>query len=812
MQSDSSKSVDRRQFLIGLGALAGAVGCGSDSSLSLPFNGEGGAPAGTVSPVGARVDLSQIGGSNLTILAGPRPPANVAQDGTVTVTTSDTLAQVLFVMDGNRGLRGLALKLPGQELKVDAASTALALVFLVPGITTADATLAPERIRLLQQAPSFSALVQRLRDLLAANTLTAILPQVQPLIEAVTREASGVSPKVEPFTPGQAKSERPGGIFLEAGSELSNATGSFKINNLSGRYVSVVRQMITVRNQSAGAVRTNLIGTPLTRAVSAVGPINLYSIGNFLTGQTFTPANARDDFPLTQHNPQLDRAVYFARGLGTLTHPDNAELPPDVSTSLFENHADLATVLLSVFMPLLEPVLATVKFATLAPEDIIDAVQGGVSIAGLSGLQASANTGDSDNLKSALYDTFVTFLTNPVVYEGLAALVGGGTVTAELLVETVITPFLLCLSAANFLITAIDIVKRPRYVAIEAPVPVGRFLDVISNDAVSILDVNLLGEVLFQSAGSTFRKKPFAAAQSLGSDVDKGTISDEGPLIALSRSSNGSVVLRSEAASGTVTFPTGFGPSPLGTNPKIDGRGSAVAGNIQRTAGAVNDIFLFERATDTSVALNWGSIPGAPSNVQIGGISDGAVFAYGRLPSSTLLGRYVRPLGRWNSQSLAKPSASSFAQYAGVNEKEQAILYEYHEFDDGFNPVRSVESVLLEGPEGDITRVFEGGTNPGAPSSRPTPIGINDDGQILVVVNFFNGPNTTDSFVYNTAGGLTVNPLSDLIPRDAPEGPYFGLGIGGKYVVASRLVDGTPGVTYLFFLGRSVAEVTAIFA
>ncbi len=809
MKSDFLKTVDRRQFLIGLGALAGAFGCGSDSNSSLPFSGGAGGPT---SPVGARVDLSQIGGNSLSILAGLRSPANVAQDGSVTVTTSDTLAQVLFVMDGNRALRGLALKLPGQGLAVDAASTALALVFLVPGIATGDAALAAERVRLLQQAPSFSLLVQRLRDLLPTNTITAILPQLQPLVEAVTREAAGVSPKVEPFTPVQAKSDRPGGIFLEPGSELNNANGSFKINNLSGRYVSVVRQVITVRNQSAGAFRTNLIGTPLAGAVSSVGPINLYSIGNFLTGQTLTASSARDDFPLTQHNPPLDRAVYFVRGLGTLTHPDNAELPADVTSDLFDNRTDLATVVLSVLMPILEPVLATVKFAALAPEDILNAVGGGVTVAGLSGLQASANSGDRDNLKSALLDTFVTFVTNPVVVEGLAALVGGGTVTAELLVETVITPFLLCLSAANFLITAIDIVQRPRYVAIEAPLPVGRFLDVISDDPVSVLDVNAQGEVLYQNNGSTFRKKPFAAAQSLGSDVAAGAISDDGPLITFSRSSDGSVVLRSDAASGNVPFPSGFRSSPLGTNPKIDARGFAVAGNIQNTAGTINDVFLYERLTDTSVALNFRSIPGAPSNVQVGGLSDGAVFAYGRLAGSTLLGRYSRTLGRWFSQSLPKPNASSFANYVATNEKEQAILYEYQEFDDGFNPVRSVESVLLEGSDGAITRVFEGGITPGEASSRPTPIGINDDGQVLVVKNFLNIPNpSTDTFVYTTAGGVTEQSLSSLTPNDAPGGPYFGLGIGGKYVAASRLVQGIPGVTYLFFLGRSVDEVKTIF-
>ncbi len=108
-------------------------------------------------------------------------------------------------MDGNNGLRGLALKLPGQPLLVDAATTALALVFLVPGIATSDAALAEARIRLLQQAPSFAALVQKLAQLLPSNTLTAILPQLQALLAAVTREAAGVSPKVsakvDPFTP-----------------------------------------------------------------------------------------------------------------------------------------------------------------------------------------------------------------------------------------------------------------------------------------------------------------------------------------------------------------------------------------------------------------------------------------------------------------------------------------------------------------------------------------------------------------------------------------------------------------------------------
>ena len=84
--------------------------------------GPGGpAPAPTTGPVNS----SELGGLPLRVLSSMQS-SDVGADGTVTVASSASGAQVLFALDGSDQLRGMSLKIPGQTLAMGASSTALA--------------------------------------------------------------------------------------------------------------------------------------------------------------------------------------------------------------------------------------------------------------------------------------------------------------------------------------------------------------------------------------------------------------------------------------------------------------------------------------------------------------------------------------------------------------------------------------------------------------------------------------------------------------------------------------------------------------
>ncbi|MBS2034744.1 hypothetical protein JST97_07145 [bacterium] len=810
-----SSRLSRRRFIhgLGLGVASGLmVGCGSsDAGRSGLVGGNPTGSSTTTTPSSTTVNLNQIGGSPLRIVSGRQAPAGVDASGNVTVVTPDNAAQVLFAVDGAGNLRGLTIKIPGQSLSLDAASTALALVFLVPGIMTTVPALAAQRATRLQASPSFNSLVQRLASLLPTNSVTSILPQIQTLLENVILEATGpiVTPKV--FTGTQAITAKPGGLRITPGRELSAATGSFTINNGSFRYVSVVRQFFTARGTSAQSQRTNLIGAPFTSAVSVIGSANGYSVGNFATGQVGSASNARDDFSLLEHNPILEHVTYYLRGLGYAGHPDNADLPQDVSANLFEDKADLATLVLSVLFPFVEVALGAATFARFSQEELLRLVSQGPAVNASNNVANSANTGDSRNVAAAFLDAFNSILTLPAFAEELAILLGEGVLAT--FVTAALEVLALALSAANFLATALDVVSNPRLVAIEVPVPMSSFSDQLASapEFNVLLDVNTQGTVLFQSSdGSVYRKKAFAAAQLLGNPLVAGQLSDEDDLITY-QDQNANIFLRNDTGTtGSVTVPNGLDTFIGGSGPLIDPKGKAVAAPASVRANGRAEIFLFDRNLGDSISLGTDRV--RAGGLFLGGLNADTVFARGALGSTTTqLARYDRASGVWSSRTVsAAPNGNLRMSYRGVNRIGEALLHDYRDNDDGFNPVSSIERITVETVAG-LETVFQGGLTQGVGGIFPDPLGINDDGEILASIattdaNFQNRQEET--FLFRRRGGNAQIPLSSLLPRGMPAGTYRGLGLGGKYIVASRVENGSPVANYLIFLGRSPEDVT----
>lgn len=795
---------------LGLGVMGSVlVGCGADGSSNFgsAAGGTGGAgPIQNSAPTTGAVNLSQFGGGPLKLVtaAGSTP---VGADGNATVQTSTSGAQVLFATDASNNLRGLTLKIPGQPLTVDARSTALALVFLVPGVATLDPTVAAARATRLQAAPSFAQLVAQLTAQLPNNPLPAILPNLQTLIAAAVEETVGtpqVAPKV--FTAAQAATAKPGGYYVTAGVDLSPANGSFDLNNSSFRYASVVRQFFTTRGTSAQALRTNLVGAPFARAVSVMSAASGLGLGNLVTGQLLGSSSARDNFSLLEHNPALEHVVYYIRGLGWAGHRDQATLPQEVSANLFEDTADVATLLLSFLYPLVEMVLGVSLAAGRSVEALLDLV--GQTSAGVAATNAvnSANTGQAANLASALLDAFHSLINTPQFADALFVLFGEG-VTAAF--EAAMLYLGLALGIANFLITAKDVVTKPRLVAIEVPVPVVAFSDELgaAPDFNSFLDVNAQGAVIYQNLeGTAFRKKPFAAAQSLGGPIPFADQSQENGLTTYADSSGQAFLRNEEGTTGTVPLPSGMSLSSASSNPQIDPKGEAVAVGGIRTQGSIPDIYLYERNTQQSTSLQTSTA--RAEGLFLGGLNATTVFARGAIGGTTSqLARWDRTNRSWSVRQISAAPLSNYRpEIRGVNKHDEALIRDYREDDDNINPVSSVESIVVETRTG-LETVFTGGVPGSAAGVRPDPLAINDEGEILAVLYRISADrqnNTEETVLFQRRGGNVQVALSSLLPRGMPAGPYRGIGMGGRYVVARRLANDTH---YLIFLGRSVDDV-----
>lgn len=123
--SFEDSTMGRRSFLKLVAVAAAVHGCGSSDG-----NGSGG---GTV--VTGRI-ASPLLAPGLQV-GSSRGPSIIAGD-TFTTTISDDGAGILALGDGEGRVRGFSLTFPGETPGFDVESTALAIIFLEPGMTTVD--------------------------------------------------------------------------------------------------------------------------------------------------------------------------------------------------------------------------------------------------------------------------------------------------------------------------------------------------------------------------------------------------------------------------------------------------------------------------------------------------------------------------------------------------------------------------------------------------------------------------------------------------------------------------------------------------
>jgi hypothetical protein len=118
-----------------------------------------------LSGVPVQVSLAEIGGGDLTIPSLYQGQIAVGSGGIAALTQSTVGAQLHLVTDPLGKLRAAAITVPSlfgtaaPAIVFDARTTALALIFLTPGILTVDPTEAAKRLAQIATLSDFSALV-----------------------------------------------------------------------------------------------------------------------------------------------------------------------------------------------------------------------------------------------------------------------------------------------------------------------------------------------------------------------------------------------------------------------------------------------------------------------------------------------------------------------------------------------------------------------------------------------------------------------------------------------------------------------------
>ncbi len=174
--NSGTKSISRREFVVNGGKFA--LSLSAMASLQAALVGCGGGGGEAEQKINGTVDLAEVGGSGLA-LRSMTGSATVQSEGKVTVIAPREGARLALLHDVNNQARALCLLQPASNIPegfvVDAASTALSLVFLTPGIATTVTGEVATRSEALRRLDAFGRLVDLLRREMPRTTLEGIL-------------------------------------------------------------------------------------------------------------------------------------------------------------------------------------------------------------------------------------------------------------------------------------------------------------------------------------------------------------------------------------------------------------------------------------------------------------------------------------------------------------------------------------------------------------------------------------------------------------------------------------------------------------
>ena len=317
------------------------MGCGSDESSRLDFltTSAGSSQAAPTSSFQGRINLNEVSGEGLRMLSAFAEPAEADNQGILSTTVSQTLAQLLVATDSNGKVRALGLSLLGSPLsgQLGALSTALMLCFMTRGIVTVVPEQALERLNQLQALASFNALLNFVRQQLTSQTVETLVqnPSYSALLQAVVEEWATqnlIQPKIDAVDPTILN----GFIGLEYGEDEPARNADLKIKNSKFRFVSVAHQNLDRNGAAVGDAFLpniqNVANPPSER--NLIPPAIGLSFGDIVTLSVGQPTEGFETLALT-NTPEVREITYYIYGPG-LSTLGLESFPTEVET-LFQN-------------------------------------------------------------------------------------------------------------------------------------------------------------------------------------------------------------------------------------------------------------------------------------------------------------------------------------------------------------------------------------------------------------------------------------------------------------------------------------------
>lgn len=433
MSKNFAPGANRREFLQGLSAaaitawLTGCGGGGERDSFGGSAPGQGSsladAPRGRVT---GTVNTSQVGGTSpqvFSVFDGMVPTTG----GSFSLNVSEDRAQALLVLDAIQKLRGLTINLPGQSPTVDARSTAVAIIFLTPGISTTDVETARLRLQAIQAAAGFSAFLQLLQAAMVNQDLVTALavPGIRDARDLVVQQILDQIPQVQPRILARTQQEETqvqsdGYIALSKDAASTDSQLKINIANEGYRFVKVIREE-HFAGQKQAVLPVLSPGTFTNKPI--INGRGGLSIATSITFQALQPGGDTDTVDQSQH--KCDRLVYYTSGIGNPFHSGQTSFPPEISAMMGGiGHLDAGlTIFFYILLPVIEPVLYLTgingKEAVKAVADALAPLFTGTGtvLGGISAAQAQ----DQKSFLLALADVILT-LTPDILKRAVPAL------------------------------------------------------------------------------------------------------------------------------------------------------------------------------------------------------------------------------------------------------------------------------------------------------------------------------------------------------------------------------------------------------
>jgi|GEM_PF-3947282 len=464
----ASVTLTRRQALQAAAATLAAGGLFS----SLAGCGGSGGSGGNdfkLRQVTGTVNVEELGGSAPWRTVSPYDEGGALTNGGFSVKASGEGAQLLTVVDADGEARGMTIALPGASTEVDAESTAMAAVFLTPGLASSNPDQAAALVTAIRGHTSFPDLAARARALLPTGSLTSFRDdaEAQSLLAEITEDLTNQ------LGPRGTNPSNPAIAFKASWGKGPGTVQQVAFENGSYRFVRLDEVKLNADKQRLGSP-TEVKDTS-GKKILAMPSVTMLSLGSLLTGTIGSPSTATGQTNLLQPLGGVRYKVYVS-GPGTGLVGEQSQFPrswSDVQESWQKTAINL------VLMPIIDVVMGAVGASARVGAKILSAVGGVYSTypTFLSGSAAydAASSGDLKAMAAAFIDAIFAFVALgafavTVVVAGAALLgvtLGGGVVAAA--VGLALGGVAALMSGINMAATARKILTYPSVESVELP-------------------------------------------------------------------------------------------------------------------------------------------------------------------------------------------------------------------------------------------------------------------------------------------------------------------------------------------------------